>query len=171
MLLLVLAATWIDFRTHKIPNWLTIGGSLIGALAGVLGGSEAIHDQGILWSISGICVGMGVFLPIYAIGKMGAGDVKLMGMVGSFLGPVGVFWASAYAIIAGGLLAMCWVVYCIGARSLLFKLVGSYAAHQAGKVNGSGTGALDSDVSGVLKAKMPYGCAIAVGAVFAYFIR
>lgn len=51
-------------------------------------------------------VGSGLFIVPYAIGQMGAGDVKLLGMCGLYLGTVPVITAALYAMLAGGLLAL-----------------------------------------------------------------
>jgi len=48
---------------------------------------------------------------LYAVGGMGAGDVKLLGVVGSFLGPWGVLFAGISAMVAGavfGIVAIIW---------------------------------------------------------------
>jgi prepilin peptidase CpaA len=37
---------------------------------------------------------------------MGAGDVKLLGAVGGWLGPAGVLYAALYSVLAGGVLAL-----------------------------------------------------------------
>ncbi len=57
-------------------------------------------------STGGLFLGVAFLLPVYLIGGMGAGDVKLMGAVGSILGPQGVFIAFLYSAIAGGLYAL-----------------------------------------------------------------
>ena len=44
-------------------------------------------------------------------GKMGAGDVKLMGAVGSILGPAGVFNAFLFTAIVGGIYAIIILLY------------------------------------------------------------
>ena len=54
----------------------------------------------------GLFLGIGFLIIFYFMGMMGAGDVKLMGAVGSFLGPKGVFIAFLYSAIIGGLYAL-----------------------------------------------------------------
>ena len=51
-----------------------------------------------------------LWLPLYALGGMGAGDVKLLAAIGAWLGPADVLHAALYAGIAGGILAL--VVAC-----------------------------------------------------------
>lgn len=49
--------------------------------------------------------------PLYAFRAMGAGDVKLMAMVGAFVGAGPVVWATLCTMIAGGILS---IVYMLG---------------------------------------------------------
>lgn len=99
-ILLIAAAT--DIRWRKIPNWLTFPAIIVGVAyhlcnAGIQGG---------LLSFAGVMLGMAFFLPFYLKGGTGAGDVKLMGAVGGFLGPTGVFYACLSSSIVGGLYAV-----------------------------------------------------------------
>ena len=58
------------------------------------------------FSSLGIVAGIGLLLVFYLFGMMGAADVKLMGAVGSFLGPSGVFQAFLFTALAGGIYAV-----------------------------------------------------------------
>lgn len=88
-----------DLRRHRIPNLLVLLGLFLGVTSQVYtGGSDGLRD-----SLLGLLVGFGMFLPLYALGGMAAGDVKLMAMVGSFLDPNFAMWAAFFSLIAGGL--------------------------------------------------------------------
>ena len=171
MLGLLAAAIWFDFKVQKIPNWLTFGGSFIGTLINSTWVTRDFTVFGaetgsVVWSLLGLIIGLSLFMPIYALGKMGAGDVKLLGMVGSFLGPYGVLLAGLYSVIAGGVLAVCWITYQVGLQSLFSKLMGKSVIASANKAPA------DTDeshtISQTLKSKMPYGFAIAAGAVISF---
>ena len=56
-------------------------------------------------SLLGTLVGS-LLLFVYAIGGMGAGDVKLLGAVGAWLGPVAALWVALFAGIAGGVIGL-----------------------------------------------------------------
>lgn len=104
-ILLIAAAT--DIRWRKIPNWLTFPAIIVGVAyhlcnAGIQGG---------LLSLAGVMLGMAFFLPFYLKGGTGAGDVKLMGAVGGFLGPMGVFYAFLSISIVGGLYAVLLLIH------------------------------------------------------------
>jgi prepilin peptidase CpaA len=91
----------MDLRTHRIPNRLTVAAVVTAlALAVVRAGW-----QGAVVSAAGVLTGLAIFLPLCLAGKLGAGDVKAMGAVGAFLGPVGVLLAAIYTLLAGGIAA------------------------------------------------------------------
>ena len=58
------------------------------------------------WSLAGCIVGLLLFLPIFALRGMGAGDVKLLAAVGAWLGPGNVAMAALATSIAGGVIAI-----------------------------------------------------------------
>jgi prepilin peptidase CpaA len=68
-----------------------------------MSGTGAISTTG---ACIGGLVGMGLMLPGYRFGGTGAGDVKLMGALGTLLGPAGTVIAFLTSAIAGGVLAV-----------------------------------------------------------------
>ncbi len=98
----LVAAAAIDLRCRRIPNWLTFP-AILAALTyhGVMGGTE-----GLLFGLKGLGLGFGLLLIPYALGVMGAGDVKLLAAAGAALGPLGVFWAFLFTCLAGGVYAL-----------------------------------------------------------------
>lgn len=102
---LVLAAL-IDGYKLKVPNWLTFPMIVSGwVFSGLWFGWE-----GLGWSLMGTVVGLALLLPAYAIGGMGAGDVKLLAGVGAWVWPTVTFYAFCVSAIFGGLLALVMVV-------------------------------------------------------------
>lgn len=96
------AASALDVRTRRIPNALTAAIAASGlALA-------ALHVSGVsvAASVLGMIVGALLMLPGHLVGATGGGDVKLMGAVGAFVGPVTVITAFLATAIAGGVLAL-----------------------------------------------------------------
>ncbi len=65
-----------------------------------------LGGAGIGFSLAGFALGLALLMPFYAMRTMGAGDVKLMAMVGAFLGPAGVAGATLLSMLAGGVLAL-----------------------------------------------------------------
>ena len=103
IILLLILATAIasDLRWRTIPNWLT-GPAILAGL-----GLHTFMNQwtGLVFSLEGAALGLGLFLILYVFGWMGAGDVKLYAAVGSFLGPVHTLSAAIVVALVGGLLA------------------------------------------------------------------
>jgi prepilin peptidase CpaA len=103
----LIEAAIIDGRSLRVPNWLTFH-FLVGGLLFALwkGGSSLLST-----SLMGAGAGLMCLLPLYAIGGMGAGDVKLMAGVGAWIGPWLTLWAFFSTAIAGALIATGMIVY------------------------------------------------------------
>jgi prepilin peptidase CpaA len=123
----MIAAAVIDGWKLKVPNWLTFPLVLSGwalGLAHNFGLLESTGIGGIGASLAGTALGFALLFPVYAIGGMGAGDVKMqMGFgawIGAFYGlsaPEGqpaalgiIFWAFCLAVLIGGVLALGMIV-------------------------------------------------------------
>ncbi len=96
------AACVFDLRTRRIPNALTYGAALTALVVhGVAGGTG-----GLIFAASGWLLGIALFFPFFALGGLGAGDVKLLGALGAWLGPTLVLYVAFYSALAGGALAL-----------------------------------------------------------------
>ena len=96
------AACAFDVARQRIPNALTFGAAAAALVtAAVTGGVSGFGA-----SAAGWMTGLALFLPVYALGGMGGGDVKLLAALGAWLGPVMVFYAALYTGIAGAALAV-----------------------------------------------------------------
>ncbi|MEA3411735.1 MAG: A24 family peptidase [Pseudomonadota bacterium] len=102
LIALLLTVTVTDLRAHHISNRITLGGAAFAIVVSLVTNST----DGLVTSLLGLAVGFAAFIPLYAIGGMAAGDVKLMAMVGAFLGLKGALFATGLSIIAGGLLGL-----------------------------------------------------------------
>jgi prepilin peptidase CpaA len=152
---LLLVAVITDIRARIIRNTLVV----TGMLAGLLISGLVPQGLGFFGALGGIAVGLACFLPLYALGAMGAGDVKLMAMAGAFLGPGATFEAVLWVMVAGGMLALLFAVR----QGVVRKMLGNIAA-----LFYSATAALSTrsvpDLSGTPPSgKLPYAVAIAVG--------
>lgn len=96
---LLSAAVASDISRHRIPNILI----LLGVALGVASQIHSSGLAGLATSGLGLLVGLAVFLPLYIVRGMAAGDVKLMAMVGSFLSAQGAMWSAAYSLMVGAL--------------------------------------------------------------------
>ena len=91
-----------DLLSFRIPNWLTYSALAFGIFYfGITKGYE-----GLFFSLVGALTGFALLLIPYLFGGTGAGDVKLLGAVGSFLGPKGVFLVFLLSCVLGGVFAL-----------------------------------------------------------------
>jgi prepilin peptidase CpaA len=104
--LILIVAAVIDGWMLKVPNWLTF--PLV--LAGWTVAAYCHGFSGLAWSIAGTAVGLALLLPAYAIGGMGAGDVKLMAGIGAWIGATATFYAFCTSAVVGGVIAIAMVL-------------------------------------------------------------
>ncbi|MDB5764981.1 MAG: peptidase prepilin type [Herminiimonas sp.] len=158
LIALVVIAAIFDIHSHRIPNWLVFWG----IVTSVVFHSVSPFGIGAVNSIEGFGVGLASFMPLYIIRAMGAGDVKLMAMVGAFLGPTAAFGAVITTFIVGGVLA-------ITAASLnkstrrMFSNIRSIMTNTI--VNASIGTHIQTDISTFSAGKLPYAVAIALGTI------
>jgi prepilin peptidase CpaA len=139
LLMLLALAVLKDTQAHKIPNTLTLSGALAGlSLQTIAGGLP-----GLLGSIAGLATGIAILLPFYLLRGMGAGDVKLMGAVGTFIGAKPVLLAACATLCIGVVLGI--------AVALRHRMSHAHLEPEAT----------------VRKEKFPYAIAIAGGGVIA----
>jgi prepilin peptidase CpaA len=164
----LLAAAVIDVRSRRIPNWL-VGSGVISALALHLlapfgTGLFAFWwgSPGVSQSLLGLLTGLALFMPLYLLRAVGAGDVKLLAMVGAWLGPQLLLGATLLSVLAGGVMA---IVVMLASRTSLqvltnvrVMLTTAFVGMHAGKLS-----ALDAPPPG--SVRLPYALAIAIGSM------
>lgn len=147
-----------DLRERRIPNVLValilVCGVLFAASTGSIGSS-------LVRSLAGVAAGFGIWIAFYIVGVMGAGDVKFFAAAGAWLGPGATWRAALIAALAGGILA---VVFLIRERRLVdtFRRLALAASSGTLGVLDHGAG---PDSAG--RRPLPYGVALAVGALLA----
>ncbi len=105
--LVLIVAAYIDGKELRVPNWLTFPMVGAGLLFNMwIGGFSGLGD-----GLLGMVVGLLCLLPLYAVGGMGAGDVKLMAGVGAWLGAKTAFFAFSVSTVVGAVLAVLMVLY------------------------------------------------------------
>ncbi len=166
LLTLVIAAAVYDVRYRRIPNWITVGGVLIGlALNSFIGRNDVPPGwPGLRFSLIGLGVGFGVYVIFYALHAMGAGDVKLMASVGALVGWQDWFGIFVITAIIGGVMALILVVY----RGRLAKtfwnmgfILGQMKSGKAAYVTNE-----ELDVRSSKSVGLPHGAIIAIGTLF-----
>ncbi|HUY12631.1 MAG TPA: A24 family peptidase [Terriglobia bacterium] len=103
---LALVAGWIDVRSHKIPNWLTVSGFVLGLVtSAALTGREGAES-----SLLGAALALVLLLPAVLLRGLGAGDWKLMGALGACLGPWRVTMVLLMSAVVAGMMAVVQVI-------------------------------------------------------------
>ena len=95
-----LAAAVIDYRTKKIPNWLTVPSAIAALIFHLVTGGGTC----LLWALAGFAVGFALLILPWILGGGGMGDVKLLAALGTWLGPVMIL--PAFGLGAGCALIM-----------------------------------------------------------------
>lgn len=98
----LIVAAYIDGKELRVPNWITFPMVLSGLVFCTWSGGWAGLGAGLL----GMAVGLATLLPLYAVGGMGAGDVKLMAGIGAWLGASVTWNAFVWSVIVGGIMAL-----------------------------------------------------------------
>ena len=159
LLMLLLAASISDLRTRRIPNRLTFGGIALALLYGLL--APHPHGGGFFWALGGMALGLVLMLPLYLLHAMGGGDVKLMAMVGSFIGPEATWQAVIFIFITGGVAAISYALWHRMAGKLLRNSAEAVQLLYINVAAGIAPDARSSSAHSV--GKLPYGVSIALG--------
>lgn len=82
LVIMVTMSAIIDYKHHRIPNWLSCSGWYLGPMVYLFfAGLPALSD-----SLLGLLVVLSITFPLFVLNWMGAGDVKLMTSVGAMVG-------------------------------------------------------------------------------------
>jgi prepilin peptidase CpaA len=121
--------------------------------------------SGIVFSLLGFITGLGLLLIPYLLGGMGAGDVKLLALIGAMKGATFVFITGIYMALIGGVIALGIIFLRKGALIRIKSIIYSIAGMKSGvKI----PLAIDKDA---LQATYPYGVAIVGGAFICLFAK
>jgi prepilin peptidase CpaA len=154
--LLALLAGWTDWRSRRIPNWLTVPGFFFGLTVNTVAGGWL----GLKIALLGAGLGLLVLLPFVLVRSLGAGDWKLAGALGAFVGPGALLNLLMVSIFIAGVMALGLVIY---KRRLgqTFRNIGRLLASMATFRMPGAEVSLDNPQS----LKVPYGVALALAVV------
>jgi len=159
MLAMLGTAAVTDLRERRIPNRVTLfgAGAAIALSAAETGGVPTA-------SLLGMVVALVVTFPLFALGALGAGDAKLAAAVGAFLGLQGLLPAALFAGIAGGLLGLYWSIR----RGVIIPVL-LETGNRLVYIATLGRRGAKVTIQDPEARTIPYGVAIAAGAVLAWF--
>lgn len=121
---LVLTATLTDVAQHKIYNWTTYSGIL--AALGLSAAGWLVYDGrpiSLLESLLGLLACGVVMLVCFALFRVGGGDVKLIAMMGAFLGPELGITAMLWTFVLGGCVGLIVLIWRVGPLRLVARVL------------------------------------------------
>ena len=157
---LVLTAAVYDWRRRRIPNWLVATGLIFG-----VGLNSFLYETaGLRLALLGIALALAIYIPIYVLHGIGAGDVKLMAAVGSILGPA--YWIRIFIFTAvAGVLAAAVRVILQGRFRRTMRNLGVLLTALASFRRPHRVAAADLDVNSPAALKTPHAVTIALGCI------
>ncbi len=147
-------AGWTDWKSRRVPNWLTVSGALAG-----LATNAALHGwKGLQFAVLGALLGLVLLLPLVAIRAVGAGDWKLVGALGACLAPSLLITVLVASIFTAGLMALAQVIWSGRLRQTLMNMVRILAALATLRLPPQ-----EFSLDNPQATKIPFGVAVAVG--------
>lgn len=165
VLALVLVASVRDLADRRIPNRLLLTG-LFAALLLHLCATDPLARLGA--AVAGFALGLILFLPLYCLRGMAAGDVKLMATVGAFTGPAMAFQIALATCVAGGV--MCVVIIVVQGHTRA-ALANMRTLLRPPFMRLLGIPLVNEPLTGASVGNIPYGVAIAIGTLAVLWMR
>jgi prepilin peptidase CpaA len=153
--LLVIVTASTDIVSRRIPNLIILGGLVAALLVQVW--SRGPLAGSVTW-LAGALTGFALLLPFYLLRGMAAGDVKLLMMVGAWVGALMTLQIALATFVIGGI----WSLAVVARRRRvghLFANLHYLMASPPRRSRGSAVDAAPLESVGSL----PYGVAIAAG--------
>ena len=155
-------SAFFDLKIRKIPNWLV----LIGASSGIaLSGFQGLNP--LFQSVAGLVAGIAVLFIPFALGWIGAGDVKFFGVVGALLGISWLPRVFFYSALTAGLIA---VVYLFAGVARIGRVSDLWTDLKLAVLT---LGQVVPDPVHIRSAErgqsVPWGVAFAFGTIIAYY--
>jgi len=153
-------ASSFDMLTRRIPNgWL-----ILGLAVALIWQATASGWSGVANGLAGFGVGLGLMLPGWLLRFTGGGDVKLLAVVGAFVGSPTAFYAFALSIIVGAVIAVGVSVYAWAARGAASPLT-RYGAMVSGLLMTGKLAYIRPDKNEAVGRRFPLAPAIALGSI------
>jgi len=155
LVVLMIFCSATDLSTRRIPNAVLLPTLMTALFLNSLAGGLA----GLADSVAGLIIGLLMLMPLHVLGRMGAGDIKLLGVVGSILGAWGAVVAGFASMMAGGILGVLYLIWLVLKPSVVSRVsrVPRFTTEKKGAVNDTASS------PAVRTAEIPYAVAIAAG--------
>lgn len=155
----VVVAGIFDLRYRRIPNWVNLSAIVLGLGANLL----LLDAHGFVRALLGVGCSLIVYVPLYLVRGMGAGDVKLMAAVGAIVGPWNWLFIFLVTALLGGFVSLAYVIYRRRLHQTLLNL--AVVVGELGRVRSPALRDSHLDVRNPDALRMPHGAFIAGGAI------
>jgi prepilin peptidase CpaA len=145
-----------DWRSRRIPNWLTVSG----AAAGIAANTIFYRSSGLKAALLGMGLGLALLLPFVLIRSLGAGDWKLAGALGACLGPRPLIDVLIAAILVAGVMALAVVIHTGRLKKTLLNI-----AHIVGTLFTLRLPGAEVSLDNPQSTKIPFGVALALATI------
>lgn len=136
-----------DWRWQRIPNVITYPAIVLGLALSAISGLGALGRGGLIDHAVAVALAFAVSFPLFALGGVKAGDVKMLMAVGALRGTSLLLAGAFYGAMIGGVIAL---------AVILARLLARRAPEPPGE-----------RVRGALKTWIPYGIALGTGFLLA----
>ncbi len=161
LIIMVGVCLYTDIKEQKIYNKVLLPALVIG-----LAGNMLLYGlPGLKNSFLGLLAGMGLLLLPFLLGGMGAGDVKLLGVIGVIQGPAFVFQAFLLTAVVGGFIAL----ILLARRKLMGETLRRLGTAFVSLFLMIPRGAVFEGLQSPQAIAFPYGIAISIGTMLTYF--
>lgn len=155
---LLLAVSWLDLTSNKIPNWLTLPFILLALVY------HGLMGEGLAFSLTGLVYAFILLFPLFFFRLLAGGDVKLALGIGAFLGWEMFLESLLYGLIIGLPMVLIFAFHKVGWEGFKQSFM------RYGFILGSKK--YLAPVEGEMAAlKVPYGPALALGAMLAVVLN
>lgn len=172
---LLISSAYTDVKAGKVYNSVTFPAFLLGL---VLAYARGTIDDGqggryLINSLAGALLGGGLFAVFYWLGGLAGGDVKLMAAIGALKGFMFTCYALLYTSIVGAILAVGMLIWqgrlwdgLRGSLTMLFSIRRPLAPETTNPADPA-----TQKTTAAARATLPYGVAISVGAMWAWWFE
>lgn len=154
--LIAAVAGYTDYRWRRIPNWLTMPGLVLGIAASASGSGWTGAKAALL----GAGLGLVILLPFVLVRSLGAGDWKLVGALGAFLGPQHLLTVLFATLLIAGVMAFVLVIWKKRVRQTLRNIWRLLGALLSLRLPGQ-----DVSLDNPEALKIPFGIALAIAMI------
>ena len=155
-ILVAVCAGVMDWRSRRIPNWLTVSG----LVAGIVMNAILAGWPGLKAALLGALLGLGLLLPFVLLRSLGAGDWKLAGTLGACLGPRQLLGVLVGTILLAGIMALAVVIWTGRLQQTLRNMARMLGAFFSLRIP-----AFEVSLDNPQATKIPFGVAMAAAVV------